>query len=299
VRASRSSSAGVADARSANGFAPWSWRPSSSVWFDRIQDLAARWEASPELGLDGELLRRVIAKNAAKDAGWLIHPCVNAITLRKQEARLQRDFQLAVWTAANTSETLGVARLDRPVWAWSPGGGIRLEPGAYDLAALAATLRKQEDHSPLAVDPWARSIKVSFHQLWRDASPFGAEEEAALKAELQLLLRALTTAEQYLPNCFAWVRSRTQVIIPIRKLSGEHSSSSSASELPGVVFLTLHNELQAIEALVHESAHQHLFMAEATSALVDPRHTSVYKSPLRDDLVPYEASCWPVTRSHT
>jgi HEXXH motif-containing protein len=50
-----------------------------------------------------------------------------------------------------------------------------------------------------------------------------------------------------------------------------------------VVFLTLHNELQAIEALVHESAHQHLFMAEATSALVDPRHTSVYKSPLRDD----------------
>jgi HEXXH motif-containing protein len=126
-------------------------------------------------------------------------------------------------------------------------------------------------------------MKVSFHQLWRDVTPFGAEEEARLKTELRLLLRALTVAEQYLPNCIAWVRSRTQVIIPLRKLSGEHSSSSSASNLPGVVFLTLHNELQAIEALVHEGAHQHLFVAEATSALVDPRHTSVYKSPLRDD----------------
>ena len=49
------------------------------------------------------------------------------------------------------------------------------------------------------------------------------------------------------------------------------------------MFLTLHNELQAIEALVHESAHQHLFMAETAGALVDPRHTAIYKSPLRDD----------------
>lgn len=280
---SLSSSARVADAGLSNGFVPWLWRPSSSAWFDRVQDLATRWEPHGELGLNCELIRRVIGESAAKHARWLMHPCMNSITLLKPEAKLQRDFQLAVWSAINTSEALGVATLDRPVWAWSPGGGIRLEPGTYDLTTLAATLRTQEDHSPLTVDPWARSVKASFHQLWRDVMPFGAEEEAKLKAELQLLLRALTATKEYLPNCFAWVRSRTQVIVPLRQLSGEHSSSSSASTLPGVVFLTLHNELQAIEALVHESAHQHLFMAEVTSALVDPHHTSIYKSPLRDD----------------
>ncbi|MER9427308.1 HEXXH motif-containing putative peptide modification protein [Mesorhizobium sp. M0408] len=266
-----------------NGFAPWLWQPSSSAWFDLVQNLAARWEPLPALGLDGELIRRVIGTHAATLARWLVHPCVNAITLPKPEAKLQRDFQLAVWCAINTSEALGVATLDRPVWAWSPGGGMRLEAGAHDLTALAATLRTQQDQSPLTVDPWARSMKVPFHQLWRDVTPFGAKEEDKLKAELQLLLRALTAADQYLPECLAWVRSRTQVIVPLRKVSGEHASSSSASTLPGVVFLTLHNELQAIEALVHETAHQHLFMAETAGPLVDPRHTSNYKSPLRDD----------------
>jgi HEXXH motif-containing protein len=126
-------------------------------------------------------------------------------------------------------------------------------------------------------------MKAPFHQLWRDVAPFAPEDETKLQAELRTLIRALTVAEQSLPDCFSWVRSRTQVIIPLRQLSGEHSSSSSASAVPGVVFLTIHNELQAIEALVHETAHQHLFVAEAEGALIDRNHKSTYKSPLRED----------------
>jgi hypothetical protein len=278
-----SSTALVADVSSPKYSVPWLWQPSNSAWFDRLRDFAARWEPHSELGLDGELIRIVIKENAAKRSLWLMNPCMNAITLPTQEAKFQRDFQLAVWCAINTSDALGVATLDRPIWAWSPGGGIKLEPGFCNLSDLAATLRTQEDECPLTVDPWARSMKASFHQLWRDVTPFGADEEAKFKAELQLLFRALTAAEQHLPSCFAWVQSRTRVIVPLRQLSGEHSSSSSASTLPGVVFLTLHNEIQAMEALVHESAHQHLFMAEAASVLVDHHHTSTYKSPLRQD----------------
>jgi hypothetical protein len=286
MNAGRPSPQATAGIGRVDDFAPWLWQPSDSAWFDRVHDQAAQWEPSRELRLDGEQIRRVIQENAAKRARWLVHPCVNAITSPKLESKLQRDFQLAVWIALSTSEALGVVTLDGPIWAWAPGGGIRLEPGAHDLAALARTLGKQEDSSPITVDPWARSMKMSFHQLWRDATPFGVEEETALKAELKLLLRALTAAEHYLADCFAWVRSRTQVVIPLRQLSGEHSSSSSAADLPGVVFLTIHSELQAIEALVHESAHQHLFVAEAAALLVDPRHTARYKSPLRDDARP-------------
>ncbi len=262
---------------------PWSWQPSSAAWFARLQVQADAWRSSPELGLEGDEIRRVVQEHAADHARWLVHPCVNAISLPRRDAKPQRDLQLAVWAAMHTSEALGVVSLEAPVWAWSPGGGMLLEPGQYDLATLAASLRGQEDDTPLAVDPWARSVKVPFHQLWRDVTPFGEEEQAHLQAELALLLRALMAAEQHLPECFAWVRSRTQVVVPLRKLSGEHASSSSASDLPGVVFLTLHNELQAIEALVHESAHQHLFTAEAAGALVDPGHTDLYKSPLRED----------------
>jgi HEXXH motif-containing protein len=46
------------------------------------------------------------------------------------------------------------------------------------------------------------------------------------------------------------------------------------------------HEVQTVEALVHESAHQHLFTAEAAGALVDPHHTALYKSPLRADARP-------------
>lgn len=284
MTAGRPSAQLTVGARPANQFAPWCWQPSSSAWLDNLLGLAARWQPSPELGLDGKKIRRLVQENAAKRACWLVHPCVNAVTSPRLEAKLQRDFQLAVWIAINTHEPLGVATLGNPVWAWSPGGGMRLEPGAYDLATLAATLRKQPNFSPITVDPWGRSTKVSLQQLWRDATPFGAEEQANLKTELKLLIRSLTAAEQYLSECFAWVRCRTQVVVPLRQLSGQDvSNSSTSADLPGVVFLTLHNELQVIEALVHESAHQHLFMAETFGALVDPRHTALYKSPLRDD----------------
>ena len=253
MNAGRPSPQATADRRRVNDFVPWLWQPSDSAWFDRVRDQAVRWQPSRELKLDGEHIRRVIQeKNAAKRARWLVHPCVSAITSPKLESKLQRDFQLALWIALSTSEALGCVTLDGPIWAWAPGGGIRAEPGAHDLATLAATLGKQENKSPITVDPWARSIKMSFHQLWRNVTPFGVEEETTLKGELRLLLRALTAAEHYLADCFAWVRSRTQVVIPLRQLNGEHSSSSSASDLPGVVFLTIHSELQAIEALVHE-----------------------------------------------
>jgi hypothetical protein len=265
-------------------FAPWFWQPSSSAWLENLVRLAARWEPSKELGLDGNKIRRVVQENAAKRARWLVHPCLNAMTSARSEAKLQRDFQLAIWIAINTQEALGGVTLGIPVWAWSQGGGIRLEPGAYDLATLAATLRKQPNCSPVAVDPWGRATNVSIHQLWGGAGLFGAEEQE----DLTLLTRTLTVAEQYLPECFAWMHSRTQVAMPLRRVNGQHSNNSSTSsdDLPGVVFLTLHTELQIIEALVHETAHQHLFMAETSGALIDPSHRGRYESPLRDDLRP-------------
>jgi hypothetical protein len=259
---------------------PWSWRPSSSPWFDNLVGLAGRWEPSLELGLDAEKIRRLVEESAAKRAQWLVHPCLNAMTSLSLEAKLQRDFQLAVWVALNTQEPLGGATLGSPAWAWSAGGGIRLEPGVYDLATLAATLRKQPNSSPITVDQWGRATKMSFHQLWGGARSFEADEES----ELTLITQALKVAHECLPECFTWVHSRTQVVIPLRRLNGRQANNSStSSDLPGVVFLTLVTQLQIIEALVHESAHLHLLMAEKSGALVDPLHTGRYSSPLRDD----------------
>jgi HEXXH motif-containing protein len=55
-------------------------------------------------------------------------------------------------------------------------------------------------------------------------------------------------------------------------------------ELPGVVTLDIDiDSVFLLEALVHESAYHHLFIEEAASPLVHPRHHGTYHSPLRPE----------------
>jgi HEXXH motif-containing protein len=75
----------------------------------------------------------------------------------------------------------------------------------------------------------------------------------------------------------------TQVAVPLRRIQSRYSKSFSCRQLPGVVFLTIHDEVQVLEALVHETAHHYLFLAEMREPLVDPSHLSTYPSPLRSD----------------
>jgi hypothetical protein len=262
---------------------PWEWRPSRSSWFARFADLAERWEPSAELELDAVRLRRVLLDAATAGERWLLHPCVSAITFPRNEYRLQRDFQLAVWTSLSAAVPLGQVSVPQPLWAWSPGGGTSVPAGRHDLAKLVGLLAAHNSPGALALDPWARSINISFNQLWRDEEIYGPEQQATLQAELRRFLRASAATERCLTPCFEWITSATQVVIPLRQVSGERSDSSSTPQLPGVIFLTLQRELQIIEALVHETAHQHLFLAEAEGALVDDAHTATYRSPLRPD----------------
>jgi HEXXH motif-containing protein len=126
-------------------------------------------------------------------------------------------------------------------------------------------------------------MNVTFVQLWKDADDYGADQQGQLRAELRRLFRAQAALQGCLAECFEWVSAVTQVVVPLRQTSGERSDSSSSPQLPGAVFLTLQSELQVIEALVHESAHQHLFLVEAEGPLVDPALTATYRSPLRPD----------------
>lgn len=263
--------------------APWHWRPDAGAWYDRLLQLCHRWEASDGLRLDEVCLRTAVSEAVAAKQPWLIHPCMNALTYSNDYLKVQRDLQMSVWVALNSGQDLGYVVVDEPVWLWSFDGGAMIEQGSHRLARIAERLCGERPDLPIAIDPWSQSTKVEFHQLWRDAKPLGEDERFRLQCELRLCVGSILKMKEMLPECLAWVCSRTKVIVPLRRLSGEHSSSSSAAELPGVVFLTLHNQIQAIEALVHESAHQHLFMAEYSGTLVSPDHNGRHTSPLRED----------------
>jgi HEXXH motif-containing protein len=244
--------------------------------------LAEAWELPLGIELDRAALQAALLEAAAAGAAWLLHPCLSALTWPRQENPEQRAFQLAVWAAVNGAP-VGEVAIDRPLWAWSAGGGYRVPAGAHDLKTIADGLAAQGAPGALAVDPWARSMNVAFVQLWQDLDDYGDDQQTALRSELRRLFRAQAALEGCLTACFDWATSVTQVVVPLRQTSGERSDSSSSPQLPGAVFLTLQSELQVMEAVVHESAHQHLFLVEAEGPLIDPAHTATFRSPLRPD----------------
>jgi hypothetical protein len=262
---------------------PWKWRPPSGPWYLRLCRLISNWNPDPDLELDVPHIKGLLLDAAARKADWLLHPSVSAL-MRKSGSR--GDLQLAVWSAQNLHSDLGKVELRESAWAWAPGGGMRLRPGAHDLSDVARNVRDSSYRSPIAIDPWARSMWVPFHQLWRDVPHPGPEDLQEFAGSTRTLLVALEYSREELPQILGWAEGRTRVVILLRRLHLEHASSSSAKDVPGAIFVTVHDEVQAIEAIVHESAHQHLFMYEVAAPLVDPHDTDLYRSPLRDDARP-------------
>jgi uncharacterized protein len=265
---------------------PWSWRPAVKYWCERLAAAAQQWRPAPELGLQGEPLIERLREAARQNASWLFHPCLNPVLNDPPARRLEGDLQLALWLEAQGAPTAGHVHVPREVEVWTPDGGNRVPAGRYALSALARPLRRPWPW-PIALDIWcrllpSRSRPVLGEDSWPTASPLTAEGDAELERDVRLFLRALTSGQRTLGPMLEWVTTVTKVVVPLRRREGV-SRSSCAQELPGLIFLDLPHGLQILESLVHESAHQYLFRAEAAGPLVEPGHTGLYRSPLRAD----------------
>jgi len=269
------------------GSSPWAWRPSRTSWFEILSQRAAQWQPAPELGLDAAPLVECLVAAAKKEADWLHHPSVTSLTSdNREEGRVQQDFQLAIWTAANARVLTGKIVAPEQLWAWSRSGGFQVRAGVHDLRSLGSAVAEDEWPWPIAVDVWCRSIGLPSEQSWAETPPSTPDDEKRLQYEIRMLLRALTAAKRNLPECVAWMTSMTQVVVPLRRVSETHTQSASSRQHPGLVYITLKDEVQILEALTHETAHQHLFMAEVDGPLVDPTDSGTYSSPLREDARP-------------
>lgn len=265
---------------------PWAWRPSASSWFEGMARLVTDWQPSPELEMSAGPLTEAMSAAARREERWLLHPCINPLTMPVDDWQVQRDFQLAVWAAAHSVGTFGTVMVPRQLWAWSPGGGVAIAPGVYDLADLGAAANNDAWPWPIAFDTWARSVGFPPEQSWGSLTPSTSEEKTQLQREATQFLRASAAAQRNAGDLFDWVTAMTQVVVPLRRIGARYSKSNSCRQLPGAVSLTIHNEMQVLEALVHETAHNYLFLAEVEEPLVDPAHVATYRSPLRSDLRP-------------
>lgn len=258
----------------------WDWRPTAHAWCLAIGDAMAVWSPHVRADVDQAAVRARLCAAAASGEEWLYHPCLSAITCMGSRAA-ERDLQLLAWVAAHGGPSDGMVYVEAGTSIWAPSGGAYLQPGKYPLSRLAAVVGAKTPW-PLALD--GRSLAA--HADIGDERPDDAGTDSdAIARNARLFFRTLTAAQRFLAPTVEWVTGATKVVVPLPGRSNTWRSGS-ASDLPGLIWLDILGSLQILESIVHESAHQYFFLAEASGELADSSHEERYPSPFRSDLRP-------------
>jgi hypothetical protein len=267
---------------------PWSWIPDKHAWYSNASAAMRAWQPHPDLDLDKALLTACLEGAAAERSGWLLHPCATALTAPDTGDQLQRDLQLAVWIASNCPDSSIKVVIPSNQWVWTAGGGREIQAGAHDLQVLGVPADNTVSHGPL-LDVWCLSLGVVLRHTWAEFQKLSGQDEQRLESEIVSYMKATHWLGVYASPICEWIDSVTKVAIPFYSESGGDGIFRSLSEpgFPGMIQLDLFGgHIQILEALVHESAHRHLYIEEATSPLINPDWQGRYRSPLRPDARP-------------
>jgi hypothetical protein len=263
---------------------PWDWLPDPAAWFESLIAPLVAWEPAPELELNAYPLRLSVAAAIDRRERWLRHPCLNSLTLQHRVNQRDRAFQLAVWIAANSNDDLGTVTLREATQLWSPVGGAVIHPGTHSLRELGGQVREAPCPVAIPLDVSCASVGYPIQDSWAAASGLGSEEDACLAHEIVTYCRSIERIQQLLPDILEWILAATAVIVPMRNPGLNVIRSCSQSTLPGLVWTDLvGGGPQILETVVHETAHNHLYTAEAEGPLVDLDHQGLYASPLRPE----------------
>ncbi len=258
----------------------WTTRPDLRPWCARLTERAATWRPDPSLDVDASRIVAAIEQAAADTAPWLAHPCMNRLTLHETDNHFDRDVRFVTWIAAHTGAALGTMTIERATWRWSRAGtAVETPAGRHDVNQLVASDNPARDRH-IAIDPYCVATGFPLDRSWR--APFTPAESSLLAATVRETRYALDTLERLLPDCAHWAAALVHVVVPLRAESTGSWSSGSQPEIPGLIQLTgLTGPALALEGLVHEAAHHHFTMLEASGPFVDPLHGDLYSSPLR------------------
>lgn len=261
---------------------PWAWVPDPTAWFETLVEPLLSW--TPALTLDSTRVKFALADAIDQRRTWLRHPCLSPLTMPYAANALGRDFQFVVWLAAHSDHELGPIQIPQPLMLWSPGGAVSIAAGEYALRQLGTIVQTNATPVPLALDVWCHTLGYPLEGSWAaEPTETVVAEEQRLTAEIVDYCRTIALTARLMPPLLQWLLAATQVVIPTRGGTGGFRSGSQAN-LPGLVYSDLHGgRMQILETLVHETAHNHLYVAEATGPLIDPEHTQRYYSPLRPE----------------
>lgn len=266
---------------------PWSWREDKSAWYANVPSLLALWQPQNISSPGAARLRETLLAAAEERADWLFHPSMGSVF----GAKGAEEVDLLRWVARHVPELSDVAvRLDAPLLLWTEDGGRQLSPGLWQAADLAGGGTEGGLHGPFDLDSLGRFF---------DRDPSELVPDAGFAGDLGRLFQALDQVTA-MPDMLAWLQHVTRVLAVPSASPRRSLRSLSHPLVPGAIFLEIFGGMSdTVELMVHESAHQMLFLAEAGGDLVDPGHQQLYWSPLRRDprplrgiLLAYHALCY-------
>jgi HEXXH motif-containing protein len=263
-----------------NSADPWSWRPDNRAWFRALGPQIDAWTPDASVIPDAQPIRMWLHDCARRGVGALMHPCISALTDPSARSLVQRDIQLAVWAASLVAEPRGHLRVPSKLssqmselWLWTADGGLQVPPGPHALADLAQVTGDAAAPVPVALDVWCHCLGHVLPESWGEIDDLTTADAKRLHREAGFFSDALQWATSAAPTLLAWIAAVTRVVVPLRQRPGVVWSlrSGSTPKIPGLIHCDLFGgEVEILEALVRESAHRHLYLAEANGPLVDP-----------------------------
>lgn len=241
---------------------PWTSTSKPDGWIDHLASCLGAWRPALLDAPAAAAFKAAVADCARAREAWLYHPFVAAITARA-EPPLAGELNLFAWAAfqermpdLELAVAPGAQLLDL-------GGDYRALAGRRSCAQLAATLSSMRRRDVALVVP-----------------PGTAPPSAGARMTFERHREQIRTR---MPQLWAWIAAATTFAAALPPAATGSFSSRSSPDEPGVVYLTLGGDiLQTLEALVHETAHLHLFREERVASLTNSAEAR-FRSPLRAD----------------
>lgn len=219
---------------------------------------------------------------SAPEHWCLYHPVLNYLHILGvgvDGTMSTRDLQLVFWLGSHSWADSAI-ELDvvNDTIVWSCCGSQLLRRGRYSVSHF-----RHEITTPrIDWDIAGLCTAGPYPDMW----PSGDEELRILRMSLANTLAVLDDFQSGFPHIFDWAARATRTIVPLMPRPDGRIRSRSLKEEIGTVFIDLSRPVCFLESLVHESAHQHFYLYEQSSALVLADGGPELYSPLKKSLRP-------------
>lgn len=267
---------------------PWDWHPDRAAWSQLVVAAAEEWLPSEGLALDCRPVRDAILSISASAPSVLFHPCSGTF-LRAQRRTASADVVSLSWLSSVSGHDLGRLEIGHDLESQYLRPDLRIRAGLHSIVDLSKVWSVPLVEHPLNLDRvgfWAGWLVEQLHSKYEWYRTIGCARawQPVDEVEVAEYSANVGTIRQLLPSCTAWLGEYVRVVIPLERKNKDSFRSGSSPTMPATVFCDLgQGTSKLLELLVHESAHNCLYLCEAVGPFVTVGSTETFRSPLRRD----------------